>query len=378
MEFVNETGFAADLARTCLFYRDLTMAVAIVKCGFRITESGDVIREDQPSPILETDVNTKYGTIDADGVPQKRGCDLSIFGCARPFPPSPVPQLDIELQMGALRRTWRVFGDREWRAVDGGFAASAPTPFSEMLISNDKAYGGTAIAQGRFTVRHPENPEGKGYGLLAEHMAGTALPNLEDPTSPVRTWTDRPASKGLTPISRESTLRGARGLNVDLEARRTTLDAAFFCSSHPDLWLDHFPAGERFTLKGMGHLEQLSFVVPDIRLALHLDLGGRIEELDLLADTLHVYPDDARFEVVVRRALVYQFIPERRRILTIKSDTARRAAGTTTTIRRAQQDATLGVAILPEDEDSPIPFEILKTLNPITDLIESLPLCLSA
>ncbi len=267
-----------------------------------------------------------------------------------------------------------MFGDRRWTKTAHGFEASPPEPFTEMILSYERSYGGGAVQQRRQKVYCYENPDGKGFVVREEDVEGLPLPNLEDANHPIQTWTDRPVPAGLAPLPRRSSLRGPRGYRVDLTTGTTVMDPLAFCFSHPQLMLPNYPAGELFNLTGMGLREKLSFVVPAIALSIQLRLGDREHVLPLTPDTFIVFPDQARFYVVARCAFVYQFIPERLRQITLSTDTVVERE-LRFTIRDARADGSIGVPVVAADEELAVIFDDMLRLNPMTELLESLPLC---
>lgn len=377
MELINNTKYPAELARAILLYRDLMLATVVAKCGFDVTPAGEVVpAADQPA-VQGEDIVTPYGTIDGDVVPIKQGCDFAVMGYARPFPSGrAVTEMDVRLRVGDFGRHWRVFGDRRWMKTPHGFKASPPEPFDEMLLAYDKAYGGSAVFERRFKTYCFENRDGKGFVEREQDVDGLPLPNLEDADHLIQTWRDRPLPAGLAPPPRASTLRGARGFRVDLQAGTTTIEPLAFCFSHPGMLLPAYPAGERFALTGMGLRERLTFSVPPIDLSVQVVLGGREHELSLVPDTLCVFPDHGRICVVSRRAFVYQFIPERVRRIALN---ARPAVGPppALTIRGARADPSAGVPIVPVEAELEEVFHDVLRLTPLTEVVESLPLCSS-
>ena len=377
MDFVNNTPFAADLARATLMYRDLMLATVVVKCGFEVSPASEVSVVRDQAVVQEADIDTPYGTIDGDMVPAKQGCDFAVMGSARSFPPGrSVSELDVRLRVGNFARHWRVFGDRRWKRTAQGFEVSPPEPFTEMILGYDKAYGGSAIFERRWKTHCFENPEGKGFVVREDDVDGLPLPNLEDAEHLIKTWKDQPQPAGLAPLPRQSSLRAGRGYRVDAEAGTTTAEPLAFCFTHPRMMLPTYPSGEPFELTGMGLRERLSFTLPPVRLSIQLHLGGCEHELLLVPDTLCVFPDHARLFVVARRAFIYQFVPERIRRITLCAhrDVAPAPART---IRIARADKSVGVPIVPDDDNLVGAFDDILRLNPLTELIESLPLCVS-
>lgn len=374
MEFINTTPFPAELARATLMYRDLMLATVVAKCGFEVSPTGEVSVVADQAVVQEADIDTPYGTIDGDMVPLKQGCDFAVMGCARPFPRGrAATELDVRLRVGDFARDWRVFGDRRWKKTAQGFEISPPAPFTEMPLVYGNAYGGSAVATRRLKMQCFENPVGKGFVIREGDVDGLALPNLEEADRLIATWKDQLVPAGLAPLPRQSTLRGARGYRIDLDAGTTTIQPLAFCFSHPQMILPAYPAGEPFELTGMGLRERMTFNVPAVHLSIQLQLGAREYELSLVPDTLCVFPDHARFFVVARRAFLYQFVPERSRRIRLNARPAS-SPPSSLTIGAMRAGRSSSVPVAPADDESGEVFDVLLQLNPLTEVIESLPL----
>jgi hypothetical protein len=89
-------------------------------------------------------------------------------------------------------------------------------------------------------------------------------------------------------------------------------------------------------------------------------------------------PEQRRFYVVARRALVYQFVARRERRTRVLAMRPEDAMLSPSTIRAARIDPDSGLQVLPEDDELLIPFDVLLRFDPMAELTESLPLCLSA
>lgn len=85
MNFVNDSGFPATIARAQLLYRDLMLATVVMKASFEVNEDGLVtpVAPEAQLPVSEADVETPLGTIDGDVVPIKPACDVALLGHAR-------------------------------------------------------------------------------------------------------------------------------------------------------------------------------------------------------------------------------------------------------------------------------------------------------
>jgi hypothetical protein len=132
----------------------------------------------------------------SDAVVAKVAADVALFGHARSA--TPVPWLDVSLQVGRVRRAVRVFGDRRWRREEG-WRASDPAPFTKMPLGFEHAFGGWDRRHAD-PARHAadlRNPLGRGFLVDPRDAEGVPLPNLEDPDALIRSPSDAPAPAGL-------------------------------------------------------------------------------------------------------------------------------------------------------------------------------------
>jgi hypothetical protein len=376
MDLSNETSFPAAVARAQLLYKDLMLATVVLKATFEIGRSGEVRAAAEQIPISEPDVDTPYGTLDGDFVPVKPACDLAVFGSAHACPAgSTASVLEVAVEVGAFARSLRVSGDRHWKRSVWGLEPSEPAPFASMPLSYDRAYGGAALHVGKVKAPYHDNPLGRGYVHLKEHVDGSPLPNVEEGDQLVTSWEDRPLPAGLASLPRHSALRGTRGMVVDFEAQTTKLRPEAFSFAHPRMSLPAYPSGERMTLRGMHPGGVLSFVLPPLSYHLEVKLGRSAHQLPLVPDTLCVFPGEERFFVVARRAFVYQYLRRRRRTIRIVAEQRADSPGLTS-IRAQRCSPVQTVEIGPDAPHvMPLPFDMLLELNPLTDLFENLPLC---
>ena len=98
--------------------------------------------------------------------------------------------------------------------------------------------------------------------------------------------------------------------------------------------------------------------------------------MPLEVDTLCMLPDYNRFFLLARRAFVYQFLPERLRSVHVLAGPVSSVSKLTTIAEQLLQGAPI-VRIEPQikEEESPLSFETLREMNPLTQLVEGLPLC---
>lgn len=380
MEFRNDTPYAAKLARAQLLYKDLLLATVVVKSSFAVAKDGKVHRiPEQPEPS-EEDVTTELGAVEGDMAPIKAGCDVAVLGVARSQPPGMlVSSLEVSLKLGTWMRRVVVTGDRKWISSDGCLVPSAPLQFHTMPLTYERAYGGAARVNGELDVQHPENPLGRGFIALAETALGTALPNVEEADQPLTSWQQRSLPASLAPLPRVSALRGMRGVTVDLEAQTTALAAEAFCFGHPRMQLAAYPGRQMLELAGMHRDGVWKFELPEVPTYAQIELGEWRYELPLQTDTLCLFPEEDRFFVLSRLAFIYQFRPERRRCLRVTDVALTSASAVHSNIAAQRCAPEAQVPIEPEtpDAESPLPFQLMLDMNPLTKILERLPLCAS-
>jgi hypothetical protein len=379
MDFVNHTAFPAKVVRAQLLYKNLLMATVVAKCSFEVDANGEVSAVADPLPIAEEDVTTPLGAIDGDVVPIKPWCDLALLGHAYSYPlGTPTSALEAVLRIGDFERRLAVIGDRVWTEGAYGLVPTAPAPFVAMPLTYDRAFGGTAVFHKELRGPSPENPAGRGFVKLREHVVGTPLPNLEEVDQRLRGWDECPLPAGFAPLPRTSSMRGLRGMDVDLDAQTTRMGPAAFAFAHPRMQLPAYPGGVLVETRALHRRDGWSFVLPTLNLFADVTLGTARYRLPLVPDTICILPDYNRFYVVARRALVYQFLPERERSIVVTGAAGSDLGGAPTTIQAERASPTPALALGPVSTDMlPLPFDELLRLYPLTDLIESLPLCLS-
>jgi hypothetical protein len=377
MRGINATPFVHGLYRVQLHYQGLTMATAIVKASFEVTRDGELTGVPDPLAIVENGAPTSIGPLESDIVPIKYGCDFAIYGEA--VSPEPVTELDVGVRIGAFERRVRVSGARSWVDTPAGIRASAATPFTRLPLDYAHAYGGEALHEDDILAAHAPNPDGLGYIALQQHAVGTRLPNVEEVDQRLTLPIQQPMPAGLLPLPRTSTLRGLRGVDVDLEAQRTALGPMAFVWSHPRMHLSAYPESAAVSVRGMTVEPEWRFSVPRLRVNIQVRLGDRQHVLSLTPDTLCLVPERRRLWVVLRRAFIYQVLPQRRRELRFELvDSAGQDSPTTTiAAEMASAHPQLEIASADPPERMPLPFDMLRELHPLTRIIETLPLCLS-
>jgi hypothetical protein len=258
--------------------------LVVVKATFDILPDGTTrVAAEQALPRRLAEYHGEPGNSsirhESDFVLTKKTTDVLVVGHARAPYDSPVEQLEVGLRVGSLQKILRVFGDRRWR----GGEPTDPLPFVVMPLVYERAFGGVD--------RHsptPEkdwdwrNPVGCGYAVNTAHLADQAVPNIEDPTRPIRLWKDRPAPAGFGPVASHWQPRAALAGTYDQEWERTRQpllpddcdDQFFQCAPLDQQTAQFLVGGETITLVNLSAQGRLDFDLPTIT----LDLESRFAD----------------------------------------------------------------------------------------------------
>ncbi len=274
----NETPFPTAL----LYWEDengQAKLTLILKATFTIGSVATVAREQLA--IFRTDVHhgrdaSRSVRFESDLVPQKRHADVVLVGRAHAPQHRPVRQLIAGLRVGTLRHAVAVFGDRVWQQQTlGPPTMSSPQIFETMDLVYERAFGGHDAAASMYCR---ENPVGTGFvgKRTRERIQGLALPNLEDPSNPIRAWDSRPTPTGFGFYGRGWTPRVEQAGSV-----------GFFNAAHPCLQTGGYLRGdEEVELVNLCRESHVRFRLPGIRPSVRITRWTRpVEEVVELAGT---------------------------------------------------------------------------------------------
>ncbi|TVR62261.1 MAG: DUF2169 domain-containing protein [Gemmatimonadales bacterium] len=163
--------------------------------------TGDVTEsdpEEEPSAI-------RYAS---DFVHYKPRADLLLVGRCHTPGGRALPSCPVTFQVGDRLQELLVTGDRWWSGEGGRVTMTEPTPFTEMALGWDRAYGGPAC---------PDNPAGRGHEpvVLEDGREAWPLPNIEFPGQRVGAPEDRPTPAGFGPLAMDWVPRSARSGTYD-------------------------------------------------------------------------------------------------------------------------------------------------------------------
>lgn len=332
MDIRNDTPFEGNIALGMGPDRRPWLAV-VLKATFTIPEGIDGQAEpaDEQLPIIGGDEYFKgdiTGSVEfeSDAFVFKPHADVVLNGHARAPGGTPVQSLDVALRVGRVQQAVRVFGDRRWvfpsRAVMVP-VMSDPEPFVAMPLVYERAFGGF---DHKGKAWSPLNHIGRGFigKKTRESVDGKALPNLEDPRSPIRSWDDQPAPVGFGFYGRSWQPR-AQHTGTDITHLDETFglpadyNHAFNNGAHPALQVPGYLQGnEEVELRHVTQDGYRRFRLPGIQPTFHIgvkdevsqeDESGeagnaaspvRIEAVEPHLDTLVILPDAGVFYQVWR------------------------------------------------------------------------------
>lgn len=241
----------------------------------------------------------------------KASAEYLVAGKAMPPSGEAVQAMDLQVRVGALHKTLKVFGDRQWRYREANdlFVMTPPRPFEEMPITWHNAFGGERV---------PENRVGKGGNARARALSGepVLLPNVEDPRQLITDIRARPAPAGLMPVDIEAESRRAKAGTFDrdwLINRFPGLPADADWSLHnmapPDQWSGSwFAAGDPIAVAGMSRdAEVVRTTVTDLVPRCFIERRDateeRISELRLRLETIWLFPNFTKVACFFRAAV---------------------------------------------------------------------------
>ena len=180
--------------------------VALLKATYELRPHGTLIISEQQDEIRFLDEylgEPGHSTVlrESDGAYYKPAADVVVIGSIFAPQGKPVRSRLAELRVGTLSTKLQAFGERRWSAgLLFGSEISAPTPFSEISLCWERAFGGVDVnaEQSEQQAWEPRNPIGTGFCANRRNLDGLLLPNIENPDHLITRWQDRPCPAGLS------------------------------------------------------------------------------------------------------------------------------------------------------------------------------------
>jgi hypothetical protein len=265
----------------------------------------DQLNGPDPSSSIRAEADTGW---------PKSGTDVALSGFAYPRRAGD-SVVDVGLEIGALRKVVRVFGNRRWQLAVGGWRATAPEPFDRLPLLYERAYGGRDTTA-RDPAKHgweARNPVGIGFSLseAPERLGGVALPNLEDPRALISSWKDRPAPAGFGLLHRHwmPRLRLAGTYDERWRTQRAPLlpedfDERFFNAAAADLVArPHLRGGEAVLVTQATRRDPLRFSLPRRELGVTAIIKGEVVRVSPRLDTVTIDAEAGRVVMVWRAGI---------------------------------------------------------------------------
>lgn len=270
------------------------LLVVLVQATFALVAGPQlVLAEEQRAPSLPgvlwgADAATSSYKIEPAVAFTKVATDVVLVGHARSA--QPTPEVTVALRVGPLGKAVRVLGNRIWRRSGGQIQATAPVPFFAMPLVYERAFGGWDCSD-RDPAKHgyePRNPVGVGYRVNAADARsfeeGIALPNLEDPADPIRSFGQSvtPAgfgfvSPGWQPRAQLAGAHDATWAEQRMPLVPTSFDRRFFNAASPGLVAPGYLRGdESVVIDNASPMPRLSFRLPGVpQPRVRVELRGR-------------------------------------------------------------------------------------------------------
>ena len=313
----NQTPFAVALS-VFADAQGIETAYAVVKATFALGGEEPTLAEAQV-PLLTADAywgDPQRSSLRAAGefALLKPCTDVLLVG--RAVAQSPGTRVaDVSLRVGPVHKTVRVFGERHWEGSGAAMKPSAPLPFERIPLVWELAFGGLAPeVPGQSPARReyePRNPVGRGVcGGLWSWLKDQPVPNLEDPTAPIRAAANRPSPACFAPIApvwmprrqyagtydAAWTQQRAPYLPLDFDARYFQLAPAGLIA--PGL----LQGGEPVELKGFTLGGSLRFTLPAVHLQTDFQFDGKPIAQPARLETVLFEPDHGRLQMLWRAA----------------------------------------------------------------------------
>jgi len=320
MELINSTRMIAGYTLG-LEPSGRELLVVVVKGTFRIpSRSGETLRlHEEQAPLVMSDVffgepGLSAPRYEVDFAPRKHRCDVLLNATAYAPEGRPATRVTVGARIGAWSKSFDVVGDRVWEAGLGGIGASVTTPFVQMPISYDRAFGGTD-SKSEDPADHAAymlNPVGRGFHkrLKSEWVDGSPLPNTEETGNAV-TWVEgnyRPMSFGAIGRHWEPRYKYAGTYDQQWFDRvfpflPDDFDEQYYQAAPLDQQLPK-PVGEQLvTLVNLTPDGQRQFVLPHFEAPIHIfPKKGEREDFTAQCDTILIEPDAERVTMTWRTA----------------------------------------------------------------------------
>ena len=135
------------------------------------------------APVYFGDPTASSLRYEADLVLTKPSTDVLLHGTAYAPGGRPVPELEVSMAVGPVRKTLHIIGHACGRRSSWGGGSASRSRSREMSLLYERAYGGR---HGEPIQIEPRNPVGRRFVTDKKALVGTVAPNIEYPGNPTR------------------------------------------------------------------------------------------------------------------------------------------------------------------------------------------------
>jgi hypothetical protein len=321
MDFVNKTGLEAGW--TMGFDRDgRELVIVVVKVTFTIPSkaSQEPVPAEEQVPLTKSDVFSgepgfSAPVFESDFAHRKPKCDVLLNGSAYAPGGKPINRLTVSLQVGSMKKSFDVVGNRAWKRGVLLVTATDPEPFTMMPISYDHAFGGIDRSQEE-PLKHrwyPTNHAGVGYHeyLDEQFVDGKPLPNTEEtgkrviyPRGPYRPMAFGPIGRAWQPRPLYAGTYDQKWLDNEAPFWPDNFDYRYFQAAPADQQIPYPRGGEEVVLTGLTSGGVTQFRLPRWQVpVVMVPVDGRAFELNTVIDTIVIEPDLNRLTLTRRAAM---------------------------------------------------------------------------
>ena len=310
LQLKNDTPFAAEIA---LFpnAQGIDTLYTIMKATFCYA-GGWALAEEQILPQAEDEYWGEPGQSSlksaSDFHTGKPASDVIVIGSACAKDRQEVKQLQVSVNVASLSKTVLVTGNRVWQHGN----ISKIEPFKTMPIVYEKAFGGCHVLDQATYLAEEKNPVGCGFSgkRSMEEMHNLPLPNIEEPTSVIRQYSDRPKPAGFGFCSPNWLPRRQYAGTYDEAWQQnrapylpTDFDSRFLNCAHPDLiYPGYLQGGEAFSISNMHPEGTFSGNIPQLSAVSDIRFGSESNKSPMNLETVVFEPNKKTISMVWRSA----------------------------------------------------------------------------
>lgn len=326
MEMINQTKLNVEFVSGSPDLRpDVVVGQLVGKAlGFWDPQQRFQMDWDAKAPILRENVSTDWGELPCDLHQLKEGCDLSVVGRVYSPDPKGCKEMDVEIMVGDLHRSLRVFGPRRWvPSRAGDLVPEKPQMFGITDMVWSQSFGGRCEDQTGELQSDVFNPSGKGFQCCPKNAEGTALPSIEDPEQLIRGIDDRPMPINLAAIPADLPLKLYPDPTIWgqalLAGERVKLPASYHNVAHPKFRIPRLRAGAAFSLRGMDTQGGLCGALPSLHIHAEIRLGDRRHECFLRPSNLVFFPETRHLSISYSAHFAFRWVPEEQRSIHLRA-----------------------------------------------------------